>query len=363
MVKKMIKALIFNYQDIVSDRLRKSKAGQILKNIECDKGKTDPKLIKLSNDYAVNVLGWTGYAPWLYVYSAIAGCFKEGWIPDNYFGKVVIPATNYCRLSGFKPLTCRLFQSDLFPDLVFHVKGLFYSTNYNIISDREVKKILFEKSDTVVFKLDRTSQGRGVFIFTESNFDIGTIRNFGNGVFQTYIKQHPLFKELMPCSVATIRLTTVMEDNGNASLRSCYLRIGRSNETHVKAISNLNIPVDCRTGELSDIGYLPNWTTVNKHPDTNIFFKNKVIPNFSNGVLGILELHKFFPLTRCIGWDAVIDENNSLKIMEWNGGHIGINFSEATQGPCFSDLGWENLWKKKEHTRVLFKNKENLAYF
>jgi hypothetical protein len=362
-MKKMIKTWIFNYQDFKSHQNGKSRVSKILRVIESYKGKTDPKLIKLSNDYAVDVLGWSGYAPWLYVYSAFTGCFKEGWIPDNYFEKVVIPATNYCRISSLKPLTSKLFHSDLFPDLAFYVNGLFYSTNYKIITDIKVRSVLFEKSDMVVFKLDRTSKGKGIYFFRESDFDIGTIRRLGNGVFQSYINQHAFFKELMPSSVATIRITTVMEDNGNPSLRCCYLRLGRIHETHVKAETHIQVPVDYKSGELSETGYLTDWSTINKHPDTDFLFKNRKIPNYTQIVGPILNLHKLFPLNRCIGWDVVIDDNNSLKIMEWNSGHIGIRFSEAYHGPCFSDLGWENLWKKKEQSsRVLFNKKENLYY-
>jgi hypothetical protein len=29
--------------------------------------------------------------------------------------------------------------------------------------------------------------------------------------------------------------------------------------------------------------------------------------------------------------------------MEWNGEHNDVKSSEATQGPCFSDLNWERL--------------------
>ena len=326
MIKKSIKNLISKYEHYRHYKSHRDKAYQILKDVESGKGKTDPKSIKLSNDYAANVLGWSGYAPWLYVYSAIAGCFKEGWIPDNYYSRVVIPATNYGKISALNSFTSKIFRSTLFPELVYYVNGLFYLPNYKIISIEEVKKIIFKNSDKVVFKLDNSSKGRGVFILEKSNFDNSRLQTLGNGVFQTYIKQHQLFKELMPWSVATIRMTTVMEKSGNSTLRACYLRIGRNDDTHIKAESSLRVPVDCLTGELSEKGFLSNWTTVNKHPDTNIPFINKVIPNFSNSVTAILELHKLFPLVHCIGWDVTIDENNILNIMEWNGGHNGIKF-------------------------------------
>ena len=66
-------------------------ATHALKTIESIKGKTNPLLIKTSNDYAKEVLGWKGYAPWLRAYSAMAGEFRDGWLPENYFGSVVVP--------------------------------------------------------------------------------------------------------------------------------------------------------------------------------------------------------------------------------------------------------------------------------
>lgn len=48
---------------------------------------------------------------------------------------------------------------------------------------------------------------------------------------------------------------------------------------------------------------------------------------------------------RCIGWDVTLDDQENVRIMdmEWNAGHNDIKFSEATQGPCFSDLHREWL--------------------
>jgi hypothetical protein len=33
--------------------------------------------------------------------------------------------------------------------------------------------------------------------------------------------------------------------------------------------------------------------------------------------------------------------NDNVQVMEWNGFHNDIKFSEATQGPCFADLGFQ----------------------
>ena len=53
------------------------------------------------------------------------------------------------------------------------------------------------------------------------------------------------------------------------------------------------------------------------------------------------------PFARSVGWDVVVDSDDEVRVLEWNAGHNDIKFSEATQGPCFSDMGWETLWRSR----------------
>jgi len=331
-------------------RRHRDEAKEALTNLESVKGKTNPQLIKLSDEYARDVLGSRVYASWLYVYSAVAGDFKEGWIPDNYYGKVVIPAIkgNYRTLGQFKALSSQLLQSNAFPDVAYYVNGLFLERHYTVLDEREVQEVLFKNGEVVVYKIESSSKGEGIFFFDRDSFSTKKIERLGNGIFQEYIEQHPFFKEYMPSSVATLRLTTIIDDSGSPSVRACYLRTGRRVDTHVKASSEIGTSVNLKTGELDALGYLPNWLTVDKHPDTDIAFAGRKIPGFDNCVSVALELHRLIPYERCVGWDMVVDMDNDIKVMEWNGGHNGIKFSEATQGPCFSDLGWEKLWQREK---------------
>lgn len=352
-IAKTITSQLSDHRYHLNHRLQ---AKKILGSLESVKGKTDQRFIKLSNEYATDILGWRGYAPWLYVYSAVSESFKEGWIPDNYYGKVVVPALkgDYGKVSNLKPLTNKLFRSDsgitfrgnVFPDIAYYVNGLFISNNDEVLCEEELNEFFFSNSETVVFKVDNSLQGRGVFFFDKSSFELEKVRFLGNGVFQDYIDQHKFFEQLMPVSVATLRITTIIDDKGNVSARACYLRIGRSTDTHVKSASHIRIPVNLNNGELDTIGYLTTWLTIDRHPDTSINFAKLRIPYFHDCVSTASELHKLMPYVRCIGWDMIVDKNNSIKIMEWNGDHNDIKFSEATQGPCFSDLGWEKLWNQ-----------------
>lgn len=70
-------------------------ARRILAEIGKSTGKAlNERDLKLCNDYAQDIFGSSLYAHWLKVYTLVAGVFKEGWIPDNYYGAVVLPVLN-----------------------------------------------------------------------------------------------------------------------------------------------------------------------------------------------------------------------------------------------------------------------------
>lgn len=326
----------------------KKEALKFLKKIEAQKGKTNPKFIKLSNQYALDVLGWIGYSPWLYVYSAISGSFKEGWIPDNYYGKIVIPELKgqYGALDDLNALQNKLFTSALFPDKAYYVNGLWTTKDYAVIPQKKVADVLFNSSQDIVYKTDNSLRGLGVHFFSKDNFEINKVMALGNGIAQQFIKQHVFFEDIVSKSVATIRLTTYIDVKGETSLRSGFLRVGRAPDTHVKSVSHIRVPININTGELSKTGYDTNLNTIEKHPDSNYIFNKRKIPHFNKCIAAVLHLHKQMPFSRTIGWDLTLDKNEEVKVMEWNGGHNDVKFGEATQGPCYADLGWEKLWKK-----------------
>ena len=57
------------------------------------------------------------------------------------------------------------------------------------------------------------------------------------------------------------------------------------------------------------------------------------------------QLHDQSPFSVLIGWDLAIDPSGAPVLMEWNEGAAAIAFAEASLGPCFKTLGWENEWR------------------
>ncbi len=347
--KKYLKARGQQVLDLRQQWLSKKSARHALARIESFSRKTDPQILRRADEYAAGVLGSKDHAHWLYVYGALAGTFKEGWIPKSYYELTVVPRlkATHGKLSLLNTLNSVVFSDPLFPEAAKLVNGSFFTQDHRFLPDAEAQDRIFANTDKVVFKADGHGQGVGVHVLERDDFNLTEVKAQGNGIFQEFIDQHDLLARFMPASVATIRVTTVMNQTGVCSVRGAYLRLGRTGHKHVSSADQVRVPVNIDTGALGPQGYLPSWQTVDRHPDTGVEFNGFQIPEFSTCLSTAKRLHEKFPFVCCIGWDLAVDKNNDVKVMEWNGNWNDIKFSEATQGPCFVGLGWEDLWRQE----------------
>jgi len=256
----------------------KKRTYKILKKIEGHKGKTNPKLIKLCNEYAQDILGDKRHAYWLHVYTALQGRFIEGWIPDDYYKKEVVPILNgdYGEIADRNFVLPYIFNDVESLDLAYTINGRFCSKENKIIPPKDLSLYLFNDNEKIVHKVENSKQGKGVSILNKNTFDttLFASNHHENGVFKKFIKQHSFFNAFSKNSVATIRVTTTSDENGKISARAAYIRFGRENDSHVISKSAVSVPVDIETGQLFAKGYI-NWQETYKHPDSNIFLKRK----------------------------------------------------------------------------------------
>ncbi len=319
----------------------RQEAMKALRSIEAEKGSLSVEIKKQCDSYAKKVLGSKKYSPWLYVYSAIRGKFIEGWIPDNYYGAIIVPSTTgkYEIPSDLRALNTRFFDQEYFPDLLYVANGkaINPSTLKVIVSDVELEELLVNKK--VLFKSDSSLQGKGIYFITDNKeITLSSISTrYSNGVFQEKIEQHHFFLKYHKDSTATLRVTTVHTLERGYQVRGCYLRLGQDKDTYIKSSSGIKVPINIESGNLYNIGYLPDWTSIDRHPQSKELFKGS-IPLFNEIKKVVIDQHQKYPYAGIIGWDVIIDNNNQIKIMEWNAGHTGIKFSESVQGPILKDF-------------------------
>ncbi|EDP69723.1 hypothetical protein FBALC1_09337 [Flavobacteriales bacterium ALC-1] len=346
-IKNIAKSIIDKSTSYVYHYEQNKEAYQMLKLAETEKGKLDPSIRKMCNEYANDVFGSKIYAPWLYAFGAYAKEFKEGWIPDNFYGERVVPILKgeYGKICDRNAIVSKILEETDSLDICYYINHLFLNPNYEILNEEKLKNTLFSENEKVVFKIESSLQGKGVYFFNKNNFDINAIKKLGNGVFQKYIQQHSFFSEFHNSSVATIRLTSTCDDDGVFDVKAGYFRFARGNDTHIIHDKQMRIPIDIKNGKLCDTAFFPDTKPTKQLPDIDIDFAGKVLPSFNDCISEVKKMHSRVPYIRCIGWDIIVDKNDKVKLIELNGGHNGISFNEMVQGPCFKGLNWESLRK------------------
>jgi hypothetical protein len=328
--------------DRISDREHEDEALRVVSVIEKYNGKKlTPHLTKIIDDYAIQILGGKEYAPWLYVYALMSDGFKEGWIPDNFYGRFVVPKDLYL-VTYFKTLSNAILKTCALPDVAYYIDGIFYTRGLEPTDAASIREAIGEAYPSVFVKKDVSHRGEGIINLPVIDINEDRFRQIGNSVIQSPIQQHEFFDRIISDSVATIRITTAKDAKGRIEMRASYLAVGRTGDEWIQAANAIRVPIVNRDGELGLFCYTPDWRRWVTHPDTNFSFSGKLIPHFGKAVEICRNLHALVPQLPVIGWDIAIGNDDQVKLIEWNGWG-DINFHEATTGPCFIGLNWESL--------------------
>jgi hypothetical protein len=311
------------------------------------KGLSDD-LARQCDEYAQDVLGSKSFSPWLQVYTSFRGEFLEGWIPDNYMGRIIPRVVNgdLRSISLYKTLSKRIIETDLIPDLAYFVNGTWVLLSGEQVSLEEVKTACFKDYPYIFIKQDLSFQGQGVIKLTSKEFDAFDFKAFGNSVIQAPIIQHSFLQELSPSAVATIRITTLKRNANPARNILSGLRVGQKGVDVIDSKDSIRVPINLETGEFIGVGITSGWESYSSHPESGLPFSDSAVPYYRKMVECCEKLHDKIPHLQLIAWDVAVTDTGEIKIMEWNTDYPGIIYSEASTGPHFKGLGWENLWKK-----------------
>lgn len=253
-------------------------------------------------------------------------------MPDDFFAQYIMPKNNpFGYLSEIKTLSKRLLENakDV-PDAFYIINGQFYDTKLKPVERQNI----INDGNTFFYKANSSNQGKSVIKISKNNFEKVFSGKYSDGVLQHPIKQHNWFNKIMPDNVCTVRITTI-NFGGNVEYFASTLRVGRSGFDGVQSRNAIKIPIINIDGELCEWGMTPNYKKIERHPDTQFVFKDEFVPYFKDMIARCLELHTAVPYFGIIGWDCIIDENNEIKIIEYNANHPDIKFHELAVGPCF----------------------------
>lgn len=155
----------------------------------------------------------------------------------------------------------------------------------------------------------------------------------GDYLVQERIIQHPALSAFCPSSINSIRLQTVMDQDGNVIPFGAGLRMGRAGSPVDNwAKGGVFVGIDMANGRLMSRGVMkPGFgTSAFEHPDSKIVFAGFEIPYYKEAVQLAIRLHKLLYRCHSIGWDIAITSDGPVFV-EGNG-WWEISLVQATHG-------------------------------
>lgn len=164
----------------------------------------------------------------------------------------------------------------------------------------------------IVIKNSGGQCGKEVEIFNTRDYDIHSLyvymRTKGYDLAEEFIQQHPDIDRLSPAGLNTVRMFTMLNDQGLPDLIGARMRISVNSHTDNLAAGNLACPVDMNTGMINGPGVFSDISKkpVTHHPVTFQKLSGFRIPYWEEVVQLTKSLATFHPENRGIGWDIAI---------------------------------------------------------
>lgn len=268
--------------------------------------------------------------------------FDLEYLPDDIYQPFILPILNPIHEShafSNKNVYGFIYKDINRPhELVRNINGNYYdSNNTPIDEDIAINTILNFNDKFVIKPTVDTSCGNDVLIVDDlSRQNIKKLFNKykSNFVCQELIAQSNLTSIFNPSSVNTFRITTLFL-NGKFSVLSSVFRCG-GNGSIVDNVGSGGIMVGISNeGVFNKYGYNLKGDKLDKSY-TGKEFKNYKIPSFENVLELCKQLHLRIPFCGFVGWDIVLDKNNTPMLLEANLRCPSIFLEQMCTGPILN---------------------------
>jgi hypothetical protein len=304
----------------------------------------DRRELRITREYARDVLKNFSLAGSLRLYSAIAGEFREGWIPEAFFLDKVLPeiSSPKARLTGWdRTRMTTVLGTDGVPEVGHRIAGQWYDPNGEASSREAIADQAAAFGPEVIVKLNGSRSGQGVRDIPVADLR-GSEPSPGHDlVVQHLIGPHPTLEDLSLGSTPPLRLLTVMRA-GNPTVAAAHIRLGTDGSRIVATHNALRIAVSLE-GRIGDFGADRKLGLHRRHPSTGAPFAGLEVPSFVDAVERVLAWHRRLPDAGAIGWDLAIDPEGNVHLLELNTWHPGVFFHETLSGPNFTQCTWEKF--------------------
>ena len=345
-VSKKAKGLYMGFFDgietFAANTISNIQEERYLKRYLDKRAKLTPDQIRQIKDF------WAPYCKvspkWVLYYSSKNGKFDPRYIPNTLYYTIIDQHFNARKLGyGFndKNYYCKIFSNVKQPrTIVRNIGGLLFDEQYKQISATDAVKKIIAESEVIVKPSQESGSGRGIqFLKNEQISDIkNLIRSSEKDyIVQALVKQHPALEHVHQGSLNTIRVCTLMLDDG-VHVLSAVLRMG-VNKSRIDNVTAGGISAAIKfDGKLDKYAYTYyTGERFDKHPQ-GLVFEGYEIPSYHKLIDTVKLLAQTIGNFRLVSWDMAIDEDGDVLLIEANMRKGGINLHQFDNGPLFGDL-------------------------
>ena len=282
---------------------------------------------------------------WAQYYSAKNGKFDPRYIPNTLYYTKIDQYFNARKLGyGFndKNYYSRLFPNVKQPNtLVRNIGGRLFDENYKQISLETALKRIRLEPEVIIKPSQESGSGRGISFFRNDQIpevdEYLQNENERNYIIQAIVKQHPALEKVHCGSLNTIRICSLLLDDG-VHILSSVLRMG-VNSSRIDNVTAGGISAAIKEdGKLDQYAYTYyTGERFDRHPQ-GLFLKGYEIPKFSELKQCVVTLAQSIGNFRLVSWDLSVDANGDVLLIEANMRKGGINLHQFDNGPLFGNL-------------------------
>lgn len=291
------------------------------------------------------------YAPYyaiepifFHFYYEKTGTFDVRFVPDDVYYCYVDPYFNDWDQAIYVDNKCfypHMFTGVRQPDTVLmRMNNIWFDCDNNIVSGAEAERIMSCESDLFIKIATESDGGQGVYYYAGPNdlsvFQKVTAEVSSDLVIQRGVKQHEELNRMNSSSVNTVRVLSLLEQDG-VKIYSSVLRMGvNGNKVDNEASGGRTCGI-LPDGRLKSVAHDKSGNCYSVHPDSKIPFGTFTVPYYKKVLDVIPTLHKQVPHFRLISWDFSIDQDGEPVLIEANFRYGGVTIHQLNNGPIFGE--------------------------
>jgi len=179
-------------------------------------------------------------------------------------------------------------------------------------SEPSLARELLSQHECLVFKDATGNCGASIAIRHTTELDpdrlVDEMKAAGHDMVESFVQQHGALNALSPSGVNTVRIFTLLDEQGSYHVLGCRLRISVDSPVDNLAAGNLAAPIDERTGVVSGPGVYSDITRPPEtvHPVTGVSIEGFQVPFWPETLEMVRQASVLHSENRSIGWDVVI---------------------------------------------------------